>query len=94
MSFFIKQMITAKLKQLTPSELLTYGKQYGFSITHDEAVSIANYLQTHSVDPFTENGRQSMLQALAKRTNTETAKKAHKLFRELITTYGLDHLFE
>ncbi|MFD1171545.1 DUF2624 domain-containing protein [Oceanobacillus picturae] len=94
MSFFIKQMITSKLKQLSPEELFKYAKQYGFTITQEEANSIAQYLKSHNVDPFTEKGRNTMLQELAKRTDVSTAKKAHKLFTELITSYGLEHLFE
>ncbi|WP_042223439.1 DUF2624 domain-containing protein [Oceanobacillus manasiensis] len=94
MSFFIKQMITSKLKQLSQEDLLKHAKQYGFTITNEEANSIANYLKTHDVDPFTERGRNLMLQELAKRTDISTARKAHKLFKELITSYGMEHLFE
>ncbi|MEC5422238.1 DUF2624 domain-containing protein [Virgibacillus sp. C22-A2] len=93
MSTFIKDLITKKLKQLTPGELLHYGKQYGFKLTQEEAQQITTYLKNNRVDPFNTGGRKIMLKELAKITDVETAKKAQKLFDKLIKSYGLDHLF-
>lgn len=93
MSIFIKGLISQKIKQLTPEELLHYAKQYGFSITDSEAQSIASYVKSHPLDPFNSNDRMKMLQELTRITNADTAKKAQRLFNELIQSYGLGHLF-
>jgi len=93
MSVFIKGLLTQKIKQLTPEELLYYAKQYGFSITESEAHSITAYVKSHPLDPFNSNDRMKMLQELTHITNADTAKKAQRLFNELIQSYGLGHLF-
>ncbi|WP_368855436.1 DUF2624 family protein [Virgibacillus salexigens] len=51
-------------------------------------------MKQNNVDPFSANGRAKMLRELAKITDIQTAKKAQKLFNELIQSYGLSHLFE
>lgn len=93
MSIFIKELVKNKLKQLTPEELLHYGKQYGFSLSKTEAQHIVGYLKKNTIDPFNEIDRKKMFGELAKITNAETAGKAQKLFKELIHSYGLGHLF-
>lgn len=94
MSIFIKEFVAKKLKQVSTEELLHYGKEYGFSLSKAEAKQITNYLKTNSVDPFQKDGRRKMLKELARITDVETAKKAQKLFHELIKSYGLEHLLE
>ncbi|NBJ68538.1 MULTISPECIES: DUF2624 domain-containing protein [Clostridia] len=93
MANFIKDIIQKKLKQLSVQEIIYYGKQYGFSLTAQEAEQITNYLKQHNVDPFHAEGRKKMLQELAHITDPATAKKAQKLFNDLIHSYGLGHLF-
>ncbi|GAA0441019.1 MAG: DUF2624 domain-containing protein [Bacillota bacterium] len=94
MSNFIKEMIRRKLAQLTAPELLHYSNQYGFSLSNNEAQQIITYLKKNNVDPFSSHGREKMLRDLALITDQATAKKAQKLFNELIKSYGLGHLFE
>lgn len=93
MSIFIKVLVKNKLKQLTIKELLHYGEQYGFSLSKTEAQHIVTYLKQNTVDPFDVNDRNKMFGELEKITNTDTAKKAQILFKELIHSYGLGHLF-
>ncbi|MEN1970514.1 DUF2624 domain-containing protein [Lentibacillus sp. N15] len=94
MSTFIKDFILKKLSELSPAELYTYSKQYGFSITNQQASAITKYLKTHQVDPFHADGRATMLKELAKITDLETAQKAQKLFNEIVKSYGLESLFQ
>jgi len=94
MSIFIKEFVSKKLKGITTEELLHYGELYGFSITQKEAEQIVDYLKTNSVDPFRADGRRKMLKELARITDVKTAKKAQKLFQELIKSYGLEYLLE
>ncbi|HLR66471.1 DUF2624 domain-containing protein [Virgibacillus alimentarius] len=93
MSNFLKSLIIKKLENLTADELLYYAKQYGFSVTEKEAKDITTYVKTHPINPFDENERIKMLQALTQITNAETAKKAQKIFNELVHSQGLGHLF-
>jgi two-component SAPR family response regulator len=94
MSIFIKEFVSKKLKQVTTDELLHYGKEYGFAISRKEAEKIVHYLKTNTVDPFHSEGRKKMLKELARITDVKTAKKAQKLFHQLIKSYGLEHLLE
>lgn len=93
MSQFIKGLITKKISELTPRELLYYAEQYDFSLTQEEAHNITTYIKSHPLDPFNSNDRMKMLQELTRMTNADTAKKAQKLFNELIQSYGLGYLF-
>jgi len=94
MSIFIKDFVAKKLKQVSAEELLYHGKQYGFSLSKTEAKQITDYLKTNNVDPFHSNGRRKMVKELARITDEKTAKKAQKLFHQLIKSYGLEHLLE
>ncbi|RYG74714.1 DUF2624 domain-containing protein [Lentibacillus lipolyticus] len=93
MSSFIKQLVTSKLKQLSPDELLHYAHEYNFSISRKQANAITSYLESHTVDPFSSSSRKKMFQELARITDRNTAIKAEKLFKETIKAYGLEHLF-
>jgi hypothetical protein len=93
MSIFIKELVKNKLKQLTSGELLYYANLYNFSLTETESQKIVTYLKHHPVDPFNSNDQKEMFNALAEITDTETANKADQLFKEMIHSYGLGHLF-
>ncbi|WP_099158524.1 DUF2624 domain-containing protein [Virgibacillus ndiopensis] len=93
MSTFIKEMIGKKMKQLSPDELLHYSKKYGFNLSKNEAQNITKYLKNNQINPFSAQDRVIMLKELARITDLQTAKKAQKLFEEIIKSYGLEHLF-
>ncbi|WP_164668592.1 DUF2624 domain-containing protein [Virgibacillus doumboii] len=93
MSKFIKDLVTQKMKQLTPDELLHYSHQYGFHISRNQAKQITTYIQNHPIDPFDAQSRTKLFEELERITDRDTAQKAFSLFREIIKTYGLGHLF-
>ena len=93
MSIFIKSLVQNKLKQLSYLDLINYGEQYGFSLTQKEAQNIIIYLKSNQIDPFDENDRIKMFDELAQITDLNTARKAQQLFYEIISSYGLEHLF-
>lgn len=93
MSLFIKEFAKKRLQQLTDKDLLQYSQQYGFSLTEPQARNIVTYLKNNDFDPFEESERLKMLQELTHITDQDTADKADKLFHELISSYGLAHLF-
>ncbi|WP_156290715.1 DUF2624 domain-containing protein [Oceanobacillus salinisoli] len=94
MSIFIKELVKKKLKQITPDELQFYAKQYGFSISRQQAMQISNYLKQSTVDPFKLKDRERMFRELARITDLQTAKEARSLLDEVIKSYGLENLFE
>lgn len=94
MSGLLKEIILSKMKNLSTEEIISNAKKNGFSITEKEAEQINNYLRRNRVDPFKEKDRKKMLQELAKITDKNTAKKANRLFKELIKQYGLESLME
>ncbi|RLL48063.1 DUF2624 domain-containing protein [Oceanobacillus piezotolerans] len=94
MSFFIKELVKTKIKQINENELLHYGKQYGFSLTNAQAAKITKYLKQSSLDPFKARDREKMFQDLEAITDRSTALKAKKLLHEIVDSYGLGHLFE
>lgn len=93
MSIFIKELINKKLNELTLQELLYYSSEYGFSITQGEAKQILMYIKKNRIDPFDQKNREKLFQDLALITDHDTATKAQNLFDEIISSYGLDHLF-
>lgn len=93
MSKIMKEIITKKLKQTSPEELLHYSKQYGFSLTSKEAKQITDYLKTHPFDPFKEKDRVIFFKQLTQITNINTTRKAQKLFGEIVKSYGIQSLF-
>ncbi|GLO66593.1 MULTISPECIES: DUF2624 domain-containing protein [Oceanobacillus] len=93
MSFFIKEMVKSKVRNLTVGELLHYSKQYNFHITEHQARQIINYLRTNSPDPFKASDRDRMFHELSSITDPQTAQQAQALMDEVIQSYGLGHLF-
>ncbi|MFZ3578625.1 DUF2624 family protein [Virgibacillus sp. DJP39] len=93
MSKIMKEIITKKLKNISSEELLHYSKQYGFSLSHNEAKQITDYVKSHPFDPFNETERINFFKKLAKITDINTTKKAQKLFGEVIKSYGIQSLF-
>lgn len=93
MKKMIQQLIKQKMKNLTPSELISYGKQYGFHLTTAEADEIIRYVQKRNLDPFKEEDRLRLLKKIAKIKDEQTAKKANQLFKDMIKQYGMEDLF-
>ncbi|WP_174613828.1 DUF2624 domain-containing protein [Virgibacillus ihumii] len=93
MTNFIKELIMNKLKQLSAKELLHYSKQYGFSISYNQAKQIESYLKQNKVDPFSETGRKKLYKDLTQITDQSTAQKAQRLFEKMIQEHGLEYLF-
>ncbi|SHF61486.1 DUF2624 domain-containing protein [Ornithinibacillus halophilus] len=94
MSVFIKELVLNKMRNLTTQDIVKNARKYDFTISEEEAKHINNYLKNNKVDPFKERDRKIMLKELAKITDTETAKKANKLFLKLIKQYGLESMMD
>lgn len=93
MSFFIKQMVNNKIRQLTVDELLYYSKQYQFTLSEEQAQRIIHYLKNNQLDLFLKSNHPKIFQDLALITDQSTASQAQRLLYEIIRSYGLEHLF-
>ncbi|SET63230.1 Protein of unknown function [Salinibacillus kushneri] len=93
MKQIIRQIVREKLANLTPTDLIHYGKQYGFTLTNNEANQLVRYIKNSSFDPFNEQDRLKLLKKIAQLKDEQTAQKANRLFQDLIKKYGVDHLF-
>ncbi|WP_404453032.1 DUF2624 domain-containing protein [Virgibacillus necropolis] len=93
MSKIMKELITKKIGHISSEELIHYSKQYGFSLTHNEAKQITDYVRSHPFDPFEESERIRFFKELTQITDRNTTKKAQKLFAEMVKSYGLQSLF-
>lgn len=93
MSFIFKEIIRNRLRNLSVEELLHYGKQYGFSISREEATHILHFIRTSNFDIFSKQAIDEAYDKIADITNTQTANKAKALFENLIKSYGLEDYF-
>ncbi|MDC3415539.1 DUF2624 domain-containing protein [Aquibacillus salsiterrae] len=94
MSNIVKQMVIKKLRSITPNELLGYSKEYGISITKQQAEEITNYLSKTKLNPMEEKDRLKLFKKLAQITDLKTAQKAQKLFAKLVKEYGVESWFK
>lgn len=94
MSFFIKEIVKSRVRQLTVDELLHYAGQYGFSITRKEASHILHYLQTSDLDIFSKHAMDEAYVKIAEITDNQTANKAKLLFEQIVKSYGLEDYFK
>ena len=86
------ELIKRRIKLITVEEVLSYSKQYDFSISRPEAIAIVNYLKTTPIESL--QSKKSLISNLEKLTTVSTAKKAEKLLNQFIKTYGLNYLFK
>lgn len=93
MSEIIKQIVLNKLYQLTSDELVSYGKQYGFNLSRNEAEHLTSYIKKERLNPFSSTDRMKMYQEISRQLGTDVANKAQQLFTQLIRQHGLEHLF-
>ena len=89
-----KKIILSRWKQIKGEDIYSYAKEYGISITENQATQISKHIQSSSYDPTKQQDRTKMLKQLAKITDLETAQKCNKLFNKLIKQYGVEDIFK
>ncbi|MBB6454295.1 two-component SAPR family response regulator [Salirhabdus euzebyi] len=93
MKKLIRQMVQQKFHTITSKELIKYGQQYDFTLTEEQATKIINYVKKKDLDPFKESDRFKLLKKISHVTDEKTAKKAYKLFNDMIKQYGVKDMF-
>ncbi|MFC4404199.1 DUF2624 family protein [Gracilibacillus xinjiangensis] len=94
MNGFKKMILLRKLQSIDADTLYHYAKQYGITISTDQAEKISDHLKNNNYDPTKTNDRMKMLKKLAEITDLKTAQKCQQLFQKLIKEYGLEDMFE
>ncbi|MBB5324732.1 hypothetical protein HNQ34_001830 [Anoxybacillus tepidamans] len=75
-----QQLINQKIKTITPEELVSYSRDYGISLTVEEAKKIIHIARTNKINIFDPQERAKWVRELAKITSPQTAKQANELF--------------
>ncbi|PKR79007.1 hypothetical protein CEY16_04460 [Halalkalibacillus sediminis] len=88
----IKQMIITRLYQSTPQEIVEHGRNYGISVTDQEADKILTFIRTQKIDPFSEKDRQRTFQYISSSIDENVARKAEQLLYSLAKQFGMEHL--
>ncbi|MBA2873504.1 DUF2624 domain-containing protein [Thermaerobacillus caldiproteolyticus] len=79
-----QQIINQKIKTITPEELVSYSRDYGISLTMEEAKKIIHIAQNRQINVFDPQERKKWIKELAKITSPQTARQANELFLKFI----------
>ncbi|WP_453994943.1 DUF2624 domain-containing protein [Bacillus nitroreducens] len=76
-----QQIVNQKLKTLTPTDLIKYGKQYDIHVTREQATSVLKLIRkrTH-INIFNPDEKNQLLREIAQLTSPEVARKLNQLF--------------
>ncbi len=94
MSFFIKQLVTHRIRRITVEEILEYANEYGFSIKQSQAEQIQHVLQTTNFNPLSMAEHKRLFQKLQQITDVETAQQAEQLLNHLLQQNGFDQYLQ
>lgn len=73
-----------KLNTITTKELLSLAKQYGISITEEEAKRIAQFLNGKRYNIFQQKEKELVIQKIEEICGVKTAKEVEKLLNQLL----------
>ncbi|MFD2637454.1 DUF2624 family protein [Piscibacillus salipiscarius] len=88
----LKHLIRTKLYASTPDELMKYSKQYGISLTRQQANQLLQFIKKESIDPFSKQDRSKTYQYVEQHIGRQEAQQAERLLNQLAKQYNLDHL--
>ncbi|GMB07603.1 uncharacterized protein DUF2624 [Thermolongibacillus altinsuensis] len=78
------KIVQQKIKSLTADELMTYGKEYGITLSKEEAIKIIELIRKETIDVFNAEERIKWIRELAKLTSPQIAKQANELLRQFV----------
>lgn len=79
-----QKMMNYKLNTITTKELLSLAKQYGISITEEEAKKIAQFLNGKRYNIFQQKEKELVIQKIEEICGVKTAKEVEKLLNQLL----------
>jgi len=74
-----QSIVNHKINTITTEELLKYAKQFGVTISVNEAKQISSYLRGRQVDIFNKSERAKLLKEIERLTSPATAKAVSQL---------------
>ncbi|MCY7617355.1 MULTISPECIES: DUF2624 domain-containing protein [Bacillus] len=78
----IQKIVLQRLNQITANDLLRYAKQYGVSLTSNQAVEVAKLMNGKNVNIFNDAERNRLLKQVEAITSKQTAQTVNDLFNQ------------
>ncbi|MFS0655290.1 DUF2624 domain-containing protein [Bacillus sp. 179-C3.3 HS] len=78
----IQKIVLQRLNQITANDLLKYAKQYGVSLTNNQAVEVAKLMNGKNVNIFHDAERARLLKQVEAITSKQTAQTVNDLFNQ------------
>lgn len=78
----IQKIVLQRLNQITANDLLRYAKQYGVSLTSNQATEVAKLMNGKNVNIFNDAERNQLLKQVEAITSKQTAQTVNDLFNQ------------
>ncbi|MGE6629281.1 DUF2624 domain-containing protein [Bacillus sp. NPDC077027] len=78
----IQKIILQRLNQITANDLLKYAKQYGVSLSKDQASEVAKLMYGKNINIFNDSERSKLLKQVEAITSKQTAQTVNDLFQQ------------
>lgn len=78
----IQKIVLQRLNQITANDLLRYAKQYGVSLTQNQAADVAKLMNGKHVNIFIDAERNRLIKQVEAITSKQTAKTVNDLFNQ------------
>ncbi len=78
----IQKIVLQRLNQMTANDLLRYAKQYGVSLTPNQAVEVAKLMNGKNVNIFNDAERNRLLKQVEAITSKQIAQTVNDLFNQ------------
>lgn len=79
---FNSKIVLQRLNQITANDLLRYAKQYGVSLTSNQAAEVAKLMNGKNVNIFNDAERNRLLKQVEAITSKQTAQTVNDLFNQ------------
>lgn len=78
----IQKIVLQRLNQITANDLLRYAKQYGVSLTSNQAAEVAKLMNGKNINIFNDAERDRLLKQVEAITSKQTAQTVNDLFNQ------------
>lgn len=78
----IQKIVLQRLNQITANDLLRYAKQYGVSLTSNQAAEVAKLMNGKNINIFNVSERNRLLKQVEAITSKQTAQTVNDLFNQ------------
>ncbi|WP_273850802.1 DUF2624 family protein [Guptibacillus spartinae] len=78
------QLVNFKLNRITTEELLQLSKQYGITLTADDAKKIVQILKQENIDIANQTQRKRILMKISREVSPSVASRVNKLISSFL----------